>query len=75
MLGTQEATYCGVPIIGIPIFADQEMNIFASEKAGRGKLLYYQNITKENIKNFVNELLENPKYIYYALITSQENIK
>lgn len=62
LMGTQEATFCGVPVIGIPMFADQEPNLNNIEKNGRGLRLSYENITKENLLCLVNEVLGNAKY-------------
>lgn len=63
-MGTQEATYCGIPILGIPIFADQDLNLLSIEKSGRGRRILYDNITKENILDLANDLLENSKYVF-----------
>lgn len=60
LMGTQEATYCGVPKLGIPIFADQDLNILSSEAKGLAIKLSYVNITKENVYYAVTELLNNP---------------
>lgn len=60
-MGTQEAVYCGIPRIGIPIFADQELNIENSEKMGLAIKVAYNKITKETVLNAARKLLEDPK--------------
>lgn len=61
LMGTQEATYCGVPVLGIPIFGDQSLNLNAIEKSERGFRLFYEDIKKEKVLKLAKELLENPK--------------
>lgn len=60
-MGTQEAIYCGVPRLGIPLFADQLLNLKASEAMGLAIPVDYEEITKENILNAAKTLLEDPK--------------
>ncbi|CAG9768049.1 unnamed protein product [Ceutorhynchus assimilis] len=63
MFGTQETVYCGVPILGIPYFADQFLNINQAEAAGFAKMLDFDNISKETVLEAAKELLDNPKYL------------
>ncbi|KAF7263659.1 hypothetical protein GWI33_001504, partial [Rhynchophorus ferrugineus] len=62
MMGTQESVSCGKPILGMPIFADQTLNIKRAESSGYGKMLNLQTVTKENFANALRELLFDPKY-------------
>ncbi|KAJ9601563.1 hypothetical protein L9F63_000306, partial [Diploptera punctata] len=62
LLSTQETVDRGVPIIGIPIFGDQRLNMKRCESLGFGKLLEFKNITEESILSTLNEVLHNPKY-------------
>lgn len=59
MMGTQEAIYCGVPTLGIPMFADQNANARDAEALGYG--LTINDLTK----NTKNTLLENARKILY----------
>ncbi|XP_031350467.1 UDP-glucuronosyltransferase 2B14-like [Photinus pyralis] len=61
-LSTTEAIYHGVPIVGIPIFGDQEMNVATAEIDGYGKGVSYKTLTEESFGNAVHEVLRNPKY-------------
>ncbi|KAJ9601562.1 hypothetical protein L9F63_000305 [Diploptera punctata] len=62
LLSTQETIHRGVPVVGIPIFGDQRLNMKKTESLGFGKLLEYKNITEYTILSSIKEVLENPKY-------------
>lgn len=62
LIGTQEAIFHGIPIIGIPIFADQFNNLLQVEKAGHGKILNYHDISEQNLIKIINEVLHNNSY-------------
>lgn len=62
LIGTQEAVYNGVPILGIPIYADQYNNLLQTEHHGFGKILEFKDINEENLKKVLNEVLTNESY-------------
>lgn len=62
LLGTTEAVYHGVPLLGIPMFADQKMNMVNFQQSGLGLMLEYSNLTEATFKSVLNEMLENDKY-------------
>jgi glucuronosyltransferase len=62
-MGSQEAVYCGVPRLGIPLFADQVNNIRAAEKMGLAVKVEYKEINKQTILTAARKLLEDPKYV------------
>ncbi|KPJ20034.1 UDP-glucuronosyltransferase 2B15 [Papilio machaon] len=49
MLGTTEALYHGVPLVGMPMFADQFRNAAAVEESGFGVTIKLENLTKDNL--------------------------
>ena len=59
LLSTQEAIDRGVPIVGIPIYADQRLNMARIMSFGIGIQLDYENITSESVMWAVNEVLNN----------------
>lgn len=61
VLSLTEATLRGVPIVGIPIFGDQPMNIRIVEELEIGVLLDYNDISEQTLLNAVNKVLSNPK--------------
>lgn len=61
LLGSTEAIYHGVPVIGIPIFGDQELNMARAERAGYGLTVNYRNLTQEALTWALKEVLYNSK--------------
>ncbi|XP_050315130.1 UDP-glycosyltransferase UGT5-like isoform X2 [Anthonomus grandis grandis] len=58
LLGTIEAVHCGVPIVVMPQFGDQNHNAHALEATGAGVLLHLQTATEESIIDAVNKALD-----------------
>jgi glucuronosyltransferase len=61
LLSIQEAAARGVPVAGIPIYADQHYNLAKIVSAGTGIKLAFSNITKQSVTWAVNEVLDNPR--------------
>ncbi|XP_026730403.1 UDP-glucuronosyltransferase 2A3-like [Trichoplusia ni] len=49
MLGTTEAMYHGVPMVGMPVFGDQPLNAAAVEESGLGVQIQVKDLTKESL--------------------------
>ncbi|XP_026734627.1 UDP-glucuronosyltransferase 2B31-like [Trichoplusia ni] len=62
LIGTQEATYNGVPLIGIPIYGDQFNNLLQAQSFGYAKILQYNDINEENLYKLLHEVLTNDSY-------------
>ncbi|KAL1378322.1 hypothetical protein pipiens_004019 [Culex pipiens pipiens] len=71
LLGGTEALFHGKPVVGIPIFGDQTMNVQRAVKTGYGVELLYKDITEENVENALNKVLGDPKYAKTAQLISQ----
>ena len=62
-MGSQEALYCGVPRLGIPLFADQTNNIRSAERMGLAVKVAYKDINKDTILAAALKLLEDPMLV------------
>ncbi|XP_050501769.1 UDP-glycosyltransferase UGT5-like [Diabrotica virgifera virgifera] len=70
LLSILETVYHGVPILVLPIFADQKVNAAKAQQAGYGLRLPFLEITEEKLTNALHEVLTNPKYRENAKIRS-----
>jgi UDP:flavonoid glycosyltransferase YjiC (YdhE family) len=48
-------------VVGIPIFADQSLNMARAVSAGYGLLIDFNNITTESLTWGIQEAIESPK--------------
>lgn len=60
--GIAEALFHGVPLVGIPMFGDQPVNLAKVEKEGWAYVLKHTEVTVETFSKAVNEVLHNPRY-------------
>lgn len=61
-MSVQEAAYCGLPILGIPIFAEHDLVIENYVSKGGGLKIYYNNLNEATLDDALNELLTNNTY-------------
>lgn len=57
LLSLQEAAYHGTPLIGFPLFADQDLNMKQAEKAGFATTLEINEFTEEKLEGTINRIL------------------
>ncbi|XP_036331653.1 UDP-glycosyltransferase UGT5-like [Rhagoletis pomonella] len=62
LFGTQEAVYHGVPVLGMPFFFDQFVNVMNAEASGRGISLDFHKLTHAALKNGLEQLIYNATY-------------
>ncbi|XP_049793134.1 UDP-glycosyltransferase UGT5-like isoform X1 [Schistocerca nitens] len=68
---TLEATARGVPLIGMPVMAEQRYNVQRVVKHGYGIRLDLTNVTAQSVEWAVYEVLSNPKYRENAKLRSR----
>ncbi|XP_053666700.1 UDP-glucosyltransferase 2-like [Anopheles marshallii] len=62
LLSTHEATWYGVPIVGIPFIADQHRNLERCVRSGIARRVTFQTMTTEQLRDAIRVVLEDPKY-------------
>ncbi|XP_022164054.1 2-hydroxyacylsphingosine 1-beta-galactosyltransferase-like isoform X1 [Myzus persicae] len=67
----EETISNAIPVVGIPFFADQYLNMKIAEEKGYGKLVNFFEMTEESFGNAVKELLSNVMYKETAKVQSQ----
>lgn len=62
MFSTLETVYHGVPVVTLPVFADQDSNAEKVVQEGFGIRLELQKLTVQQLVAAVNEVVVNPQY-------------
>ncbi|XP_053688373.1 UDP-glycosyltransferase UGT5-like [Sabethes cyaneus] len=70
-LGTTESLYHGKPMVGIPIFGDQMMNVEKSVRAGYALRLDFDDISEEAVTRAIQTVLSDPLYAKKAKLVSE----
>ena len=58
-MSTQEAIYHGVPVVGIPLFMDQDTNMMLAEAKGFAKKLELLTLDEETLLSAINGVLND----------------
>lgn len=80
-MGTMEAIYYGVPMIGVPLFGDQHSNMHHYERQKIAILMKLETITASRFTNAIQTILNVPIYrllfFFYSKtkILAQQNMK
>lgn len=70
LLSTIESIYYGKPVLGLPVFYDQHLNVQRATQAGYGLGLNLWNITATELQARIAELLSNAQYTQAAQLKS-----
>ncbi|XP_053474667.1 UDP-glucuronosyltransferase 2A2 isoform X2 [Ictalurus furcatus] len=60
--GIYEAIYHGVPMVGLPLFADQPDNINHMKTKGAAVMLDFNKMETNDLKQAVSDVINNPSY-------------
>lgn len=59
MQSTQEAIHNAVPLLGIPIFSDQENQVKIAINHGIAKGLNIETLTRDELESAIREMINN----------------
>ncbi|XP_036330023.1 UDP-glucosyltransferase 2-like isoform X1 [Rhagoletis pomonella] len=62
LLSTTEAIHHAKPVVGMPVFFDQFLNMERIKRLGIGVSVNYKSFTYDELRCAILEILENPKY-------------
>lgn len=63
LFSNQEAVYHGVPLIVLPVFADQPLNARKAHRDGYAIHLDWESLTERSFHDAIQRVLTDPKYI------------
>ncbi|XP_046616572.1 UDP-glucosyltransferase 2-like [Neodiprion virginianus] len=72
LMSTQEAIHCGVPMIGVPLFSDQPLNVARYIRKNVAVSLVHDELTEEKIDAAFEKVLGDPSYMAAAKKMSAE---
>ncbi|KMY95480.1 UDP-glycosyltransferase UGT5 [Drosophila simulans] len=62
LFGTQEGVHYAVPMLGIPFYCDQHLNMNKAVLGGYAISLHFQSITEEILRHSLDQLIHNATY-------------
>ncbi|KRG01688.1 UDP-glycosyltransferase UGT5 isoform X2 [Drosophila mojavensis] len=71
LLSTIESIYFGKPVLGLPVFYDQHLNVQRAKQAGFGLSLNLWTMTAAELHDEILELLSNESYAQAAQLKSK----
>ncbi|XP_030246713.1 UDP-glucuronosyltransferase 2B13-like, partial [Drosophila navojoa] len=71
LLSTIESIYFGKPVLGLPVFYDQHLNVQRAKQAGFGLSLNLWTMTAAELQDEILELLSNESYTQAAQLKSK----
>lgn len=60
-LSSQEAIHFQTPIVGVPVFLDQQFNAQRLQQRGLGLVLKFSTLNTNDLVKSIREVIENPK--------------
>jgi len=72
LLSTMESIYHGKPVVGIPFFGDQFMNMARAEQSGYGITVKYGKLTAPLFRSAIDRITSDPSYRERAKVMSNQ---
>lgn len=61
LLSLQEATYHGVPVLGLPVSIDQHHNMRMVHKEGWGRALSWEDLTCDSLRDHILDIIDDTR--------------
>ncbi|CAG9759468.1 unnamed protein product [Ceutorhynchus assimilis] len=71
LLSTIETVSLGIPVLAFPIYGDQKLNAKRIDAKGFGIAITFSQITEQGLRDALEEVLDNPKYLENAKLASR----
>uniref|UniRef100_A0A182YE14 UDP-glucuronosyltransferase n=1 Tax=Anopheles stephensi TaxID=30069 RepID=A0A182YE14_ANOST len=71
LLSVQESVWYGIPMLGIPNYADQYQNVQRIERLGIGKKLLLEDVNPDTLRKKLLDVMEDARYKQAATAMSQ----
>ncbi|XP_017083904.2 uncharacterized protein LOC108116482 [Drosophila eugracilis] len=72
LLSTMESIYHGKPVVGIPFFGDQFMNMARAEQSGYGITVKYAELSAPLFRSAIDRITTDPSYLERVKIISNQ---
>ncbi|XP_041630373.1 UDP-glucosyltransferase 2 [Drosophila kikkawai] len=72
LLSTMETIYHGKPVVGIPFFGDQFMNMARAEQSGYGITVRYGQLTAPLFRSAIDRITGDPSYLQRVKVMSSQ---
>ena len=56
-----ESMYHGVPVIGMPVMADQQPNMLEVERDGWGRVLHWEDLTVHSLRQLILTVMNDAR--------------
>lgn len=66
LLSTTEAVFFGIPVVGVPVFFDQSLNMKMAEEKGYGINVPYEILSEKRLKSAIRQMLTNSRFLSNA---------
>ncbi|XP_050735242.1 UDP-glycosyltransferase UGT5-like [Eriocheir sinensis] len=62
LLSTQEASYHGVPVLGLPVAVDQHQNMKRAQREGWGRFLHWEDLNYDSLRGNILQMIGDTRF-------------